>query len=131
MNNANPTGGGNPQQAGGNPQQAGQQPAGQPIYRGNPYQGRATRGAFMDVQDPANQVGNYIPGGNNQPLLHSIRLNLEHQARLGNKTLSSKMFGPGIERFMLACIQDRNPAIYANIMGLGESYSASHNAPKW
>ena len=125
MNNANPTGDGNQQQAG-------QHPAGQPNYWGDPNQGKAIRGVTMDVHDPANQAGNYTANGNNEPLLSNIRINFEHQATLGNNTLTSKMFTADIEKFVLQHLLYNHPVLYEKIMGVRGSYLPAHNdTAKW
>ena len=112
-------------QAGVNNNQANWGPANQPIA--NQANGP------MQVNDPNNQVNNYVANGNNQPLLRNIGLALDHQSRLGNRTLSRYMFTPQMEAFVMQHILHTNPDLYSRLMHI-EGYSRaqpSYNQPKW
>ena len=100
---------------------------------GNINQGRAGRqNGPIQVNDSLNQNYIYHPQGNNEPLLSNKGKALLHQKNLGNTNLSSNVFTPSQEHFILQHLLHTNRPMYDKIMGIGESYNAPYNdTPKW
>ena len=112
---------------------AGNAPAGNAPNWGDPDQPKAgkERGGAMRINDPLNQATNYIPGGDNQPLLSHIQLSLEHQYRIGNSTLSRFMFTPDIEKFILEHLFHTDRALYNKLMAREGQRGIYKDMPKW
>lgn len=106
--------------AGGN---AGNNPAGgnagvnPPVNWGNPQQPLANRiNGPIQVNDTSNPNYTYNFNGTNQPLMGNIARALDHQATLGNRSLSRYTFTPRQEQYILTYLFHNHPNLYNTLV---------------